>query len=95
VAAVLWGVAANARYEWGVPSVSSIKVESKPSTIVKIDMAGEQQQPGRDEFLSSADGVREPPTGHSSGDLDANIVAFLRGLAEMINQRPESGPFRG
>jgi hypothetical protein len=54
-------------------------------------MAGEQPQSGRDEFLSSADGVGESPTGDCSGALDADVVAALRHLAEMINQGPEFG----
>src|SRR5688572_1601749 len=47
--------------------------------------------PGRDEFLSAADGVGESPTGDGSGALDAAVVTALRHLAEMINQGPEFG----
>jgi hypothetical protein len=37
-------------------------------------------------ILASPCGTGEPATGDGSGALDANVVATLRHLAEMINQ---------
>jgi hypothetical protein len=48
-------------------------------------MPGKHQQTGRDEVLTSPHRAREPGTGDHSGALDADIVAALRHLAEMIN----------
>jgi hypothetical protein len=48
-----------------------------------------------DEFFASPGGTGEPATGDDAGALDANIVAALRYVAEMINQRLQFGPPRG
>ena len=62
---------------------------------VKINRAGEHQQAGGDQFLTSPHGAREPATGDDSGALGADVVAALRCVAEMINQRLQFGPSRG
>jgi hypothetical protein len=50
---------------------------------------------GHDQVFASPGGVGEPPTRDDSGALGADVVASLRHLAEMINQRLQFGPFRG
>jgi hypothetical protein len=47
-----------------------------------------------DEFFASPGGTGEPATGDDPGALDANIVAALCHLAEVINQRLQFGPSR-
>jgi hypothetical protein len=48
-----------------------------------------------DEFFASPGGTGEPATGDDPGALDANIVAALCHLAEVINQRLQFGPSSG
>jgi hypothetical protein len=62
---------------------------------VKINRPGEHQQSGRNEVLPPPGGAREPGTGDDSGALYADIVAALRYLTKVINQRLEFGAFRG
>jgi hypothetical protein len=58
-------------------------------------MPGEHKQPGRYEVFTSSGGAREPATGKDPGALDADIVASLSHLTEMINQRLQFRAFRG
>ena len=58
-------------------------------------MTCEHQQSRCDEFLASLTDTGEPSTGDDSGALDANIVAALSHLAEVINQGLEFGPLGG
>jgi hypothetical protein len=66
-----------------------------PVKFVKINMTGQHQQSGRDEVFASPSGAREPGTGDGSGALYADVVASLRDLTKVINQRLQFGPFRG
>jgi hypothetical protein len=62
---------------------------------VKINRSGQHQQTRRYQILTSPGGAREPGTGDGSGAFDADVVAAMRYLAEMINQGLEFGPFGG
>jgi hypothetical protein len=53
--------------------------------LVKINRACEQQEARGDEVLASPCGIGEPATGDDSGALDADVVAALSHVAEMIN----------
>jgi hypothetical protein len=66
-----------------------------PVKFVKINMPGQHQQSGGDEFLASPDRPGEPSAGDGPGALGAKVVAALRQLAEVIDQRLEFGPFGG
>ena len=57
-------------------------------------MARQQEQTRRYEVFASA-GTGEPGTGDHAGDLGADVVAALRYLAEMSNQRLQLRPSRG
>jgi hypothetical protein len=63
--------------------------------LVKINGPGEHQQACGDEFLTSPHGAREPGPGDDSGAFGAEVVAALRYLAEMINQRLQFRSSRG
>jgi hypothetical protein len=66
-----------------------------PVQFVKINRSGQHQQTRRYQILTSPGGAREPGTGDGSGAFDADVVAAMRYLAEMINQGLEFGPFGG
>jgi hypothetical protein len=55
-------------------------------------VSGEHQQARGDEVFASQCGIGEPAIGNDSGALGADIVAALRHVAEMINQRLQFGP---
>jgi hypothetical protein len=57
-------------------------------------MAREQERPGRYQVLASSAGTGEPATSNHAGDLDAEVIAALHYLAEMINQRLQFWPSR-
>jgi hypothetical protein len=56
---------------------------------------GEHQQAGCYQFLTSPRGAREPGTGDGSGAFSADVVAALRHLGEVVDQRLQFGPFGG
>jgi hypothetical protein len=77
-------------------SPPTFPTDSYPSVeFVKVNGAGEHQQPGGDDILTALAYAGEPATGDDSGALGADVVAALRGLAEMINQRLQFGAFGG
>jgi len=53
-------------------------------------MSGEHQQPGRDQVLTPSSGIGEPPAGYDPGAFDADVIAALCHLAEVINQQLQS-----
>jgi hypothetical protein len=77
----------------GRPAPTLPTHSNPPVKFVQIDRPGEHQKTGRDEFLASPGGAREPTAREDSGALDADVVAALRHLAKMINQRCSSGRF--
>jgi hypothetical protein len=58
-------------------------------------MPGEHQKPCRDEVLASPGGTSEPAAGDGSGAFCADIVAALRSLPQVINQRLQFWPSGG
>jgi hypothetical protein len=58
-------------------------------------MAGEHQQPGRYHVLTSPHRAREPGTGDDPGAFSSDVVAALRYLTEVIDQRLQFGPSGG
>jgi hypothetical protein len=67
----------------------------KASTASSSKPNGSAAVPGSDKVLASLTDAGEPGTGEDSGAFDADVVAALRHLAEMINQRLQFGAFRG
>jgi hypothetical protein len=62
---------------------------------VKINMTGEHEQTCCYEFFAAPVLAGAPCAGDGSGALCPDVVAALRHLLEMINQRLQSGPSGG
>ena len=62
---------------------------------VKINIAGEHQQPGGNEFLAVPDSCGEPGSGDCPGTFDADVIAALGYLAKVIDLAAAAGPLRG
>jgi hypothetical protein len=62
---------------------------------VKINRPGQHQQSGRDEVFASPGATREPTTGKDAGAFDADVVAALSHLTQVIDQRLQFGPLGG
>jgi hypothetical protein len=62
-----------------------------PVKLVKIDGPGEHQQPGGDQVLAPLTHAGEPRARNDSHAFGSDVVAALRDLAEMINERLQLG----
>jgi hypothetical protein len=71
---------------WPRCSAPTLPTDPEPLVeFVKIDMSGQHQQAGSDEFFASLFVASKPGTREPAGALDADIVAALCYLAEVIN----------
>jgi hypothetical protein len=57
------------------PSPTLPTLPHPPVKLVKINMPGQHEQVGGDEFLTPSSGFGEPPAGYGPGALHADIVA--------------------
>src|SRR5215217_9732608 len=62
---------------------------------VKIDIAGEHQQSGGDEFVTLPDRASEPPASNDAGAFGPDVIAALSDLAKVVDERLKFGTLRG
>src|SRR5829696_6256446 len=77
------------------PRRRSQPTRTQRSSSVKIDIAGEHQQSGGDEFVTLPDRASEPPASNDAGAFGPDVIAALSDLAKVVDERLKFGTLRG
>jgi hypothetical protein len=81
---------------WNICAAATLPTRPHPPVeFVKINRPGQHQQSRSDEVFASPCAAREPTTGKDASAFDADVVAALSNLTQVIDQRLKFGPLGG